>query len=165
MPEKTWQQMIDTNLTGTFHTIRAVLPMMIEQGAGRIVATASMAGKAGAANLGHYAATKRGIIGLAKSVAQEVAAYGITANAVCPTTVDTPMAHNAPTYEMFLPNQQNPTREDVAPVFAGLNAMPVPWVQPSDITNVMVFLCSDEARYITGETIAVAAGWNAANAG
>ncbi|MCW2719111.1 mycofactocin-coupled SDR family oxidoreductase [Pseudonocardia sp.] len=165
MEEDKWQQMIDTNLTGVFHAIRAVLPTMIEQGYGRIVATSSMAGKLGFANVGHYVAAKWGVIGLVKSTALEVGGNGITVNAVCPTNVDTDMIQNPAAYALFLPDAENPTREDAAPAFQTLNAIPVPWVEPIDISNTMMFLCSDEARYVTGETIAVAAGMNAANAG
>jgi SDR family mycofactocin-dependent oxidoreductase len=165
MDDRTWREMIDTNLTGVFHAIRAVLPAMIAQGYGRIVATSSMAGKLGSPNIAHYCAAKWGVIGLVKSVAQEVAAHGITVNAVCPTGVDTVMIQNDAAYRLFLPDAENPTREDAAPAFQGLNAIPVPWVEPSDVSNAMAFLCSDEARYITGETIAVAAGQNAMNVG
>jgi SDR family mycofactocin-dependent oxidoreductase len=165
MDDRTWRETIDTNLTGVFHAVRAVLPAMVAQGYGRIVATSSMAGKTGFANIAHYCAAKWGVIGLVKSVAQEVAGNGITVNAVCPTGVDTTMIQNDAAYRLFLPDVQNPTREDAAPAFQGLNAIPVPWVEPIDISNAMAFLCSDEARYITGETIAVAAGQNAKNAG
>jgi len=164
MDDRTWSDMIGTNLTGVFHAMRAVLPIMIEQGHGRIVATSSMAGKVGMPNIGHYCAAKWGVIGLVKSVAQEVGAHGITVNAVCPTGVDTMMIQNEAAYRLFLPDAESPTREDAAGAFQLLNVMPVPWVEPVDISNAMVFLCSDEARYITGETIAVAAGMNANNA-
>lgn len=165
MEETTWQQMIDTNLTGVFHALRAVLPTMIAQGHGRVVATSSMAGKMGMAHIGHYTAAKWGVIGLVKSTAQEVAAHGITVNAVCPTTVNTDMIRNEAAYRLFLPDNPHPTDADARPAFQSLNAIPVPWVEPIDISNTMAFLCSDEARYITGETIAVAAGQNATNAG
>lgn len=165
MDDRTWSEMVGTNLTGAFHTLRAVLPVMTEQGAGRIVATSSMAGKMGYPNVGHYSATKWGLIGLVKSLAQEVASLGITVNAVCPTGVDTTMIQNEAAYKLFMPDAEHPTREEVAPLFQGVNAMPVPWVESADVSAAMVFLCSDEARYITGETIAVAAGANAANAG
>lgn len=161
----TWSEMIDTNLTGVFNSMRAVLPIMIEQGSGRIVATSSMAGKAGGTNIGHYTATKWGVIGLVKSAALEVAANGITVNAICPTTVNTDMIRNDAAYKLFRPDLEQVSSEEAAAVFQTLNSIPVPWVEPVDISNAMVFLCSDEARYITGETIAVAAGMNAANVG
>jgi SDR family mycofactocin-dependent oxidoreductase len=161
----TWQDMIDTNLTGVFHAMRAVLPTMIEQGSGRIVATSSMAGKLGFANIGHYVAAKWGVIGLAKSAAIEVAPHGITVNVICPTNVATDMIQNDAAYKLFLPDMENPTLDDAKPAFQSLNPIPVPWVEPVDISNAMAFLCSDEARYITGETLAVAAGFNASNAG
>ena len=164
MADEVWSETIDTNLTGVFHTLRAVLPHMLERGSGRIVATSSMAGKMGFPNIAHYVAAKWGVIGLVKSTAQEVAASGITVNAVCPTGVNTTMIQNQAAYELFLPDVEQPTREDAAPAFQALNAIPVPWVEPEDISATMIFLCSDGARYITGETIAVAAGQNASNA-
>jgi NAD(P)-dependent dehydrogenase (short-subunit alcohol dehydrogenase family) len=75
------------------------------------------------------------------------------------------MIQNAATYELFLPDVENPSKEDAAAAFQTMNAIPIPWVEPVDISNTMAFLCSDDARYITGETIAVAAGMNANNAG
>lgn len=165
MTDDLWQEMIDVNLTGVFHAMRAVLPIMIEQGSGRIIATSSTAGKMGFSNIGHYAATKWGVIGLVKSLAQEVGGNGITVNAICPTGVDTDMIQNAAAYRLFLPDHANPTRDDAAPAFQTMNSIPVPWVEPVDISNAMLFLASDEARYITGETLAVAAGATATNAG
>jgi SDR family mycofactocin-dependent oxidoreductase len=165
MDSATWQEMIDVNLTGVFHSMRAVLPAMLEQGYGRIVVTSSTAGKMGFPNIGHYAATKWGVIGLVKSLAQEVGANGITVNAICPTSVDTEMIQNDAAYRLFLPDTENPTREDAAPAFQAMNPIPVPWIEPVDISNAMMFLASDDARYITGETLAVAAGATATNAG
>jgi SDR family mycofactocin-dependent oxidoreductase len=161
----TWQDMIDTNLTGVFHAMRAVLPTMIEQRFGRIVVTSSMAGKLGFANVGHYVAAKWGVIGLAKSAAIEVAPHGVTVNVICPTNVATDMIQNSAAYRLFRPDLENPTQEDAIPGFQSLNPIPIPWVEPIDISNAMAFLCSDDARYITGETLAVAAGFNANNAG
>jgi SDR family mycofactocin-dependent oxidoreductase len=165
MTDDLWDQMIGTNLTGVYHAMRAVVPIMIEQGSGRIVATSSMAGKVGMANIGHYVAAKWGVIGLVKSLALEVGKHGITVNAICPTTVETDMIQNDATYRLFLPGSAEPTLDEAKPAFTAMNAIPVPWVEPIDISNTMAFLCSDEARYITGETIAVAAGMNATTTG
>lgn len=164
MPDEKWHQMIDTNLTGVFDAMRAVLPVMFEQGDGRIVATSSVAGKMGFPHVGHYSATKWAIIGLVKSLAREVADKGINVNAVCPTTVNTTMIQNEAAYRLFLPDTEHPTREEAAPAFQTLNAIPLPWVEPRDVADAMIFLCSDGARTITGETLAVAAGNTAMNA-
>ncbi|MBX5446623.1 SDR family oxidoreductase, partial [Sphaerobacter sp.] len=141
-----------------------VLPHMIERRSGRIVATSSMAGRVGMPNIAHYAAAKWGVIGLVKSVALEVAQYGITVNAVCPTTVNTDMIHNEATYKLFRPDLENPTAEDALAAFSGLNVLPIPWVEAQDISNAILFLVSDDARYITGTAVEVAAGMNARTA-
>src|SRR6202022_4554381 len=89
--DQVWQQLVDTNLTGVFHTLRAAIPVMRRQRFGRIVVTSSMGGRMGIPELAPYNATKWGVIGLAKSVALEVAKEGITVNVICPTTTQTPM--------------------------------------------------------------------------
>ncbi|MBO0705887.1 MAG: mycofactocin-coupled SDR family oxidoreductase [Candidatus Dormibacteraeota bacterium] len=164
MTDQMWDDMLNTNLKGVFHALRAVLPHMIERRYGRIVATSSMAGRAGFPNIGHYVAAKWGVIGLVKSLAMEVGRFGITVNAVCPTGVDTDMIRNEHAYRLFLPGVPNPTDEQAAEAFASLNVLPVPWVEPQDISNAILFLVSDDARYITGNAMPVAAGQNAANA-
>jgi SDR family mycofactocin-dependent oxidoreductase len=163
MPDDVWHDMIDVNLTGVFYSVRAVLPHMIEAGYGRIVVTSSQGGLSGFANIGHYVAAKWGLIGLVKAVALEVAADGITVNAVCPTNVDTGMIHHESLYKRFRPDVNEPTREDVTPVFRSLNPIPVPWIAPQDVSDVVLFLVSDQARYITGDAISVAAGYNASH--
>ncbi|MBX6387760.1 MAG: mycofactocin-coupled SDR family oxidoreductase [Frankia sp.] len=163
MDDQTWRDVIDVNLTGVFNTIRAVLPGMIEQRHGRIVATASLAARSGFPYLGHYAAAKWGVIGLVKTVALEVAQYGITVNAVLPTSVDTPMITSPEILRSMLPDVENPTREDAARAFGSSNAIPVPWVEPADVSGAMAYLCSDDARYVTGECLTVTAGAIARN--
>ena len=163
MSDQLWDDMLDTNLKGVFHSLRAVLPHMIERRYGRIVATSSMAGRAGFPNIGHYVASKWGVIGLVKSLAMEVGQYGITVNAVCPTVVNTDMVRNEAAYRLFLPDASSPTDEQVTEAFGGLNIMPIPWVEAQDISNAILFLVSDDARYITGNAMPVAAGENAHN--
>jgi SDR family mycofactocin-dependent oxidoreductase len=165
LSDESWQTAIDINLTGVFNTIRAVLPYMIEQKYGRVIATASMAGKRGFGNVGHYVASKWGVIGLIKCIALEVGADGITVNAICPTNTNTPMIRNEATYKLFAPELEHPGADDVTDIMRQFNAIPIPWVEAEDISNAALFLASDEARYITGETIAVAAGQNANMAG
>lgn len=164
MSDEVWDDVIGSDLTGVFKATRAVIPHMVAQKSGRIVATASMAGRTGLPTVAHYCAAKWGVIGFVKSVAREVAAEGVTVNCVCPTNVDTDMIHNEAFYALFAPGVDNPTREDVIPGFMSLNAVPVPWIESIDISNAMMFLASDEARYITGEALHVSAGWNAFNA-
>jgi SDR family mycofactocin-dependent oxidoreductase len=163
MTPELWQTTIDVNLTGTFNAIRAAAPQMAERGYGRIIATASMAGRAGWENIGHYAASKWGVIGLVKSVALELAPHGVTANVVCPSSVNTPMMHNDAAYKLFRPDLDAPTLEDVLPAFQSVNVIPVPYAEPNDISDSVLFLASDRARYITGATLAVSAGVNAQN--
>lgn len=164
MSDEVWDDVIGSDLTGVFKATRAVIPHMVAQKSGRIVATASMAGRTGLPTVAHYCAAKWGVIGFVKSVAREVAADGVTVNCVCPTNVDTDMIHNEAFYALFAPGVDNPSREDVIPGFQSLNAVPVPWIESIDISNAMMFLASDEARYITGEALHVSAGWNAFNA-
>jgi SDR family mycofactocin-dependent oxidoreductase len=138
-----WADMIDTNLGGAFRCIRAVLPHMKKAGYGRIVTISSGAGRGGMRNLGHYAASKWGLIGLTKTVALEVATDGITVNAVCPSTVSTPMVHNDASYAIFRPDIERPTLDDVRPRLAALSPMRVPWLEPSDVTRAVMYLVND----------------------
>jgi SDR family mycofactocin-dependent oxidoreductase len=162
LTDEQWDEMIGVDLTGVFKTLRAVTPYLIAQRSGRIVATSSMGGRMGNPNLAHYVAAKWGVIGLVKTLALEVADKGITVNAVCPATVDTGMVHNPALYGLFAPDLTAPSREDVEPRYAAMSPMGVPWVSPADITDAVMFLVSDEARYISGSTLDVS---TAASAG
>ena len=156
-----WDDMLAVNLTGVFNTFRAAVPHMVDRGHGRLVATSSGAGRTGTPYLSHYAATKWGVIGFVKSVALEVAAHGITANVVCPATVDTPMVHNRALYSLFAPDITEPTKDAVAERYEALNPMRVAWLDPQEITNAVMFLVSDRAAFISGETIEISAGGSA----
>lgn len=156
--DEQWSDMLDTNLTGTFHCVRAVLPEMVRRGAGRIVAISSMSGRQGTPNLAHYSASKWGVIGLIKSVALELAATGITANVVCPTNVDTPMLHNQALYSLFAPDIANPTRKQVEPRYAGMSPMRIPWCPPEAIADAVDHLVGDSGRFVTGSVLDVGLG-------
>jgi SDR family mycofactocin-dependent oxidoreductase len=164
MSDEQWQDMIDVNLTGVFKTLRAVAPQMAARGYGRIVATSSVVGRQGSPNIGHYVAAKWGVIGLVKSLALELAESGVTVNAVCPTSVDTTMIQNEAFRDLFLPETPGYTMADVERAYTELNPIPIPWVQPEDVSDAVLFLASDEARMITGEALPVALGWNARTA-
>jgi SDR family mycofactocin-dependent oxidoreductase len=156
-----WREVVDIDLTGVANSIRAVLPGMISQGHGRIIATASAVGREGGPNNANYAAAKWGVIGFVKSVAIEAAPYGITVNAISPMSVATDMCHNDATYRLFRPDLDKPSEDDVRSTFASLNPMGVPWLDVADSSAAVLFLGSDEARYITGVALDIGAGWNA----
>jgi SDR family mycofactocin-dependent oxidoreductase len=159
-----WRNVIDTNLTGVYNTIHAALPNMVDRGSGgRIIATASMAGRAGYANCAAYGSSKWAVIGLIKCVANEYGRYGITANAVCPTNVNSKMVHNQGTYRLFVPEHDNPTREQAEDRMRRMHPLDIPYVEPHDISQAVLFLASDAARYISGEALTVSGGLIAMN--
>jgi NAD(P)-dependent dehydrogenase (short-subunit alcohol dehydrogenase family) len=151
--------MIDVNLTGVWHAAKAAIPHLIagERG-GSIVLTSSTAGLVALPNMAHYVAAKHGVVGLMRTLALELAPHFIRVNSVHPTAVNTPMVRNEPTMRVFLPGVENPTAEQYAEAMGALNALPIPWVEPRDVSNAVLFLASDEARYITGATLPVDAG-------
>jgi (+)-trans-carveol dehydrogenase len=158
LTEQTWQEMIDVNLTGVWHTCKAAIPHLVAAGGGSMILTSSAVGLKASQNIGHYGAAKHGVVGLMRTLALELAADMIRVNSVHPTGVDTLMIQNDTLYRQMLPDAEHPTREDVIPVMSSLNALPVPWVEPIDISNAVLFLASDEARYVTGVTFPVDAG-------
>jgi (+)-trans-carveol dehydrogenase len=154
-----WDQMIEVNLTGVWNTMRAAVPHMIEQGqGGSLIFTSSTGGIVSIPQASHYSSAKRGVVGLAKSLVQELGPHMIRVNTVHPTGVDTDMVHNDYTYGLFLPGVKTGTKELAAPIFVNQNAIPVPWVDPRDISNAVLFLASDESRYVTGCELTVDAG-------
>lgn len=159
LAEQTWRDMIDTNLTGVWHTAKATIPALKAGGdGGAMILTSSAAGLMAMANIGHYVSAKHGVIGLMRTLALELAPDSIRVNAICPTTVNTPMIQNDPTYRLFRPDLADPTVDDAADAFLSLNLLPTRWVEPRDISNALLFLASDEARYITGVALPVDAG-------
>jgi len=157
--ESSWRDMMDVNLTGVWRTCKAAIPHLIEGGrGGSIIITSSGAGFKGTPNTAHYTSTKHAVVGLMRTLANELAPHFIRVNTVHPTAVDTIMIQNERTWGLFRPDLEHPTREDAANGFATLNALPIPWVEPVDISNAVLFLASDEARYITGVALPVDAG-------
>jgi len=159
--EVSWQDMIDTNLTGVWHAAKAAIPHLKAGGrGGSIILTSSSLGLEGMPNVGHYVAAKHAVVGLMRTLALELAPFSIRVNSLHPTTVNTDMIQNAATYELFagdLPAAER-TQAVVAERFQAINALPVPWVEPVDISNALLWLASDEARYVTGVTLPVDAG-------
>ena len=150
--------MIDVNLTGEWHAAKAAIPHLRAAGGGSIILTSSDLGLKAAANQAHYVAASHGVIGLMRTLALEGAVDFIRVNALAPTAVDTPMVMNSATYRLLRPDLENPTADDLAGPATALNALPIPWVEPADISNAVLWLASDEARYVTGMTLPVDAG-------
>lgn len=161
LPEQTWQEMIDVNLTGVWHTAKAAIPHLRAGGrGGSIILTSSTAGIMGFENFAHYVAAKHGVVGLMRTLALELAPEMIRVNSVHPTSVNTDMIQNEMTYGLFAPDlpAAERTKDTLAPRFQSLNALPIPWVEPVDISNAVLWLASDESRYVTGVMLPVDAG-------
>lgn len=151
MSELEWQTMIDVDLTGVWKTIRAAVPSMIEAGnGGSVILTTSTAGWKALNTLGHYVAAKHGVVGLARNLANEVAEHNIRVVALAPTNVNTIMLNNPGVFKMFRPDLEEPTLEEAMPGFKEHHLIKEPWLQLDDVTNSVLWLCSDEARYVTG---------------
>jgi SDR family mycofactocin-dependent oxidoreductase len=154
-----WRELIDVTLTGVFVTIKAAIPHMIAAGnGGSITLTSSGAALISGGGFADYKAAKSGVLSLTRTLACELAEHFIRVNAICPTAVDTPMIQNETLYRSFRPDLPNPGREDVKAGFQTMNLLPIPWVDAADVSNAIVWLASDAARYITGVTLPVDAG-------
>jgi SDR family mycofactocin-dependent oxidoreductase len=149
--DEIWHQLVDTNLTGVFHTLRAVIPVMRRQRFGRIVVTSSMGGRMGIPELGPYNATKWAVIGLAKSVALEVAKEGITVNVICPTTVHTPMVE---------PVGSEDVTDELVQRMMRANPIPQRWIEPEDVSRGLLYLVTDPG-VVTGSVLEIALGGSA----
>ncbi|OBI80149.1 mycofactocin-coupled SDR family oxidoreductase [Mycobacterium sp. 1245805.9] len=157
--ENVWQDMIDVNLSGVWHTVKAGVPHIIagERG-GSIVLTGSVGSHKAMPYTGHYIAAKHGVIGLMRAFAVELGQHMIRVHSVHPSQVNTPMTMNEVTFRLFRPDLENPGPEDFAPFSQMTHTLPVPWVEAADISNAVLFLASDESRYVTGVSLPVDAG-------
>ncbi|RVW00969.1 mycofactocin-coupled SDR family oxidoreductase [Rhodococcus spongiicola] len=154
-----WQDMIDVNLTGVYNTAKVAIPSMIDIGrGGSILFTSSTAGLKGMPGAGHYAAAKHAIVGLMRTMANELGPYCIRVNTIHPGSTDTLMIQNPGMYAKMSPNESEPSEDTAIPGFMSYNTLPIPWADPTDISNAVLFLGSDEARYVTGVTFPVDAG-------
>ena len=156
MPVEHWRQVIDVNLTGAWQTIKAAVSHLADGGS--VIITSSVAGLQGFGNIAHYAAAKHGLVGLARSLAHELGPRGIRVNTVHPTQVPTSMILNEETYHLFAPDKDHPTVEDLKVASQAGMVIPVPWIEPEDVSNAVLFLASDESRFITGIALPVDAG-------
>jgi SDR family mycofactocin-dependent oxidoreductase len=154
---QSWQDTLDVNLTGVWHTVKAGVPHLGGEG-GSIIIISSTNGLRGTANTAPYTASKHAVVGLARTLANELGRQRIRVNTVHPGAVGTATVLNEATFKRLRPDLANPTAEDAAQVLAARNLLPVPWVEPVDVANAVVFLASDAARYITGTKLVVDAG-------
>lgn len=163
LTQKIWDDMIGINLSGAWHAISAALPHVRAGGrGGSIVLIGSVASHKGIPNLTHYVAAKHGVVGIGKTLALELGPENIRVNVLSPTNVDTDMVQNEFIRKLFLPDIESPTREDCEQpdsAYVLANAIPVPWIDSEDVTNALLFLVSDEARYITGVALPIDAGF------
>jgi SDR family mycofactocin-dependent oxidoreductase len=150
LTEDAWDTMLDINLKGAWLVARRVIPVMIGQRSGVIINNSSVAGLRGMGRLSHYAASKWGLTGLTRSWAIELAPYGIRVNSIHPTGVNTPMNDGLAALEGLTP-------KEIAERSAG-NLLPVPWIEPEDVAQAVVYLASDRARYVTGAPFVIDAG-------
>lgn len=150
LSEDAWDAVLDVNLKGAWLVAKHVIPHLIAQQSGVIINNSSVAGLRGFGNMSHYTASKWGLTGLTKSLAIELAPHGIRVNSIHPTGVNTPMNDGL----AFL---EGATPEEIAERSAG-NLLPVPWIDPADVVEAVLFLASDRARYITGTQLVIDAG-------
>jgi (+)-trans-carveol dehydrogenase len=156
LDEESWGDMIDINLSGVWRTVKAAVPHVRAHGeGGSVIITSSTSGLRAIPNCAHYAAAKHGLVGFMKVLALELGPERIRVNTVHPTTVNTGMTRNQATLDLFLPGQEDQSEEAFARVAQRLNPIPVPWIEPETVSELVVFLASDAAKFISGAAIPV----------
>jgi NAD(P)-dependent dehydrogenase (short-subunit alcohol dehydrogenase family) len=158
---QSWSDTIDTDLVGVFNVIQASLPHINDGGS--IIATGSLAAQLGSAtNQGPggsaYSLAKQIVARYVNDLSVQLAERFIRVNAVHPTNVNTDMLHNDGLYQVFRPDLKEPTRADAELAFPAMQAMPIPYIEPQDVSDAVVFLASDASRYITGTQLRIDAG-------
>jgi (+)-trans-carveol dehydrogenase len=161
LPEQAWQDILATCLTGAWHAAKAAIPHLRAGGrGGSIILTSSSVGLKAEENMAHYVAAKHGVVGLMRALALDLAPDMIRVNSILPSAVDTGMVNNEATYALFAPDldEKDRTKERLLERFAMLNLLPVSLLDPIDISNALLWLASDEARYVTGVALPIDAG-------
>ena len=157
--EADWNDMIDVNLSGVWKSVKAAVPHLIAGGqGGSIILTSSVGGLKAYPHTGHYIAAKHGVVGLMRTFAVELGHHSIRVNSVHPTNVNTPLFMNEGTMKLFRPDLENPGPDDMAVVAQMMHVLPIGWVEPVDISNAVLFLASDESRFVTGLPMTVDGG-------
>ncbi len=157
--EQQFQDQIDVNLTGVWKTIKATVPTMLKQNdGGVIILISSISGLTVELNVGHYAASKHGVNGLMRTLSAELAPFGIRVNSLNPTNVNTAMINNPRYNRLFAGGMDGATQDDALGALTAMHALPVPFLEPIDVSNAVVYLASDGGRYITGTAHVIDAG-------
>jgi SDR family mycofactocin-dependent oxidoreductase len=149
--DEIWRQTIDINLTGVWNTVVETAPHLIASGGGSMILTSSAAGLKAQPFMAPYTASKFGVTGLAKALAQELSVHNIRVNSIHPAGVDTEMAKGESDAAVLFAKYPH-----LAPIFA--NILPVTFMSPEDVSNAVLYLASDESRYVTATSFAIDAG-------
>jgi (+)-trans-carveol dehydrogenase len=157
--KQTYLDAIEVMQHGVYFTCQVTIPQLIEQGGGSIVITSSTAGAKGFPYLSHYTMAKHAVVGLMRALANELGEHMIRVNCVMPTSTLTPMINNKNLWKTFSPEVEDPQLEDFGKLLQSWHSMPVPYNDPVDISNAVLYLASDEGRHVTGITLPVDAGF------
>ncbi len=155
--DEIWNRSIDVNLTGTWHTVKAGVAELDPAG-GSVIIVSSTAAIKPVPGASHYSAAKHAVTGLAKTLANELGSRTIRVNTVHPGAAATPMTLNPATFARLRPDLDAPTADDAAEVLSRKTVLRVPWIEPVDVSNAVLFLASDESRYVTGLQMIVDGG-------
>lgn len=160
--DEQWDTMIGVNLTGVWHTVKAAMPALMEQGTGgSVIITSSLMGLKASPWAVSYVAAKFGIVGMAKTLAHELAPHRVRVNTLHPTNVHTAMLDNEFILGQLAPEVTGPQWKDADSALSALNLWPIPAVEMSDVSNAVLWLASEEARYVTGISLPIDLGGSA----
>ncbi|MEU7811975.1 mycofactocin-coupled SDR family oxidoreductase [Pseudonocardia sp. RS010] len=160
MTDEMYRDMIDVQMHGPYNTCKAAVPILLEQDqGGSIVIISSTAGMRGFPNQVHYNMGKHAVVGLMRTLANELAPKFIRCNTIHPSSTNTKMIQNEAIWSAFAPGVENPTVDDFGDTFTAMNLLPIPWMEPGDISDAVAWLASDESKYVTGVTLPVDAGY------
>ncbi|MGV9800929.1 mycofactocin-coupled SDR family oxidoreductase [Mycobacterium sp. NPDC003449] len=159
LSEQQFTDQIDVNLTGVWKTIKATVPVLLQQNeGGAVILISSISGLTVELNVGHYAASKHGVNGLMRTLSGELAPHGIRVNSINPTNVNTQMINNPRYNRLFAGGKDGASQEDALPALTAMHALPVPFLDPIDVSNAVVYLAGEDGRYITGTAHTIDAG-------
>ena len=157
LTEQQWDRMLEVNLKGVWLTCKAAVPHMLAQKSGSIVMTSSIGGLVGTPGMAHYVAAKHAVIGYMRSLANEVGVLGIRVNAVCPGGVDNTMMNNPAMYATMAGGGEG-SRDQMLAAVAGISLLPGGMIENDDVANAVLWLASEESRWVTGVALPVDAG-------